>query len=129
MIAVEIAAQQAHQLPGLGTARFGRSRRCIPVDADLGARARRFFLAQLPQQLVERLFLPLLGLERLQSGQQLIENDPQRVHVGARVDVLYTGIGLLWTHVSGRSHEVSQLRKQGLVRQPPAWSPWPARSR
>ena len=54
---VEIAAQQAHQLPGLGAARFRGRGRGIAIRADLGARSRRFLLAQLAQQLVERLLL------------------------------------------------------------------------
>ena len=111
---VKIAAQQAHQLFGLGAARFSGRGRGIPIRANLGAGAQRFVLAQLSEQLVERPVLILFRVERRQARQQHVEHDPQRVHVGARVNVLHVGIGLLRTHVSGRPHKMSQLREQGL---------------
>src|SRR5271155_4161086 len=107
---VEIAAQHPRQLTRLDPARLRRSGQGIPIRSDLGARSGRLFLAQLAEQLVERLTLLMAGFKWLNPAQQYVQNHTKRIHVGTRVDVLTVRIHLLRAHVSGSADELSKLR-------------------
>jgi hypothetical protein len=84
------------------------------IAAGSGAGRRGFFDAQGSQQFVEWEILPPLCIKRLRPGQEHIENDTQRVHIGARINVAHIGVGLLGTHVPRRPHENAYLSELGL---------------
>ena len=63
------------------------------------------------------------------SRQQFVENDAQRVHVRARVDIVQFGICLLRAHVSRRTQKCAHLREQGFVPAMRVRLPSPGRSR
>jgi len=50
-----------------------------------------------------------LGAEWRRSGQQLVEQDPEGIHIRARVNVGGAG-GLLWTHVRGSAEKYIRAR-------------------
>ena len=51
------------------------------------------------------------------AGQELVEQDPQLIDVGTRVDVEPAHLGLLRAHVLRRSDELVELGKEGLLGQ------------
>ncbi len=130
---VEVAAEQAPQPAGLdaplrrtrgGGVRIDRQRGDerrplrrtrgggVRIDRQRGDERRRVVLAQPAQDLVER---GLPDLERLRAGQQLVEDDAQRVDVGAGVDVGHRRIGLLGAHVAERADQAADLRQERTV--------------
>ncbi len=83
---VQVAAHLFGQRQRLGlplASQFCRRGRVL--RADLGARLRRVFLAQPPQEFVKCDFSQI---ERRHTRQQLVKNDTERVDIGARVDIL-----------------------------------------
>ena len=51
------------------------------------------------------------------ARQQLVEQHPERVDVAAGVDVESAHLGLLWTNVGGRAHELLEGGEERLVGQ------------
>ena len=78
--------------------------------ADAGARARRFLLADQTTDFVESGVLELFTVKRRAAGEQLVEQDAQRVDVAAGVDVQAAAFGLLGTHVERRADHVTDAR-------------------
>ena len=61
----------------------------------------------------------LLGIERRQAGEQLVEQHAQAVDVAARINVQAAHFGLLGAHICRRADKLAQLGIDRQVRQPP----------
>ena len=81
------------------------------MRADLGTGLGRLLLAQLPQKFIE---CDSAHIERGRARQQFIEDDSQRVDIGAGVDILTRRIGLLRAHVLRSTQQHSHAREHGI---------------
>jgi hypothetical protein len=106
--------QQARQLFRLGPAHCSGGSGRFFLRLHFSAGTRRVLFPELPQHFVQRLLLPLLGVERERAGQQLVKHHAKRVNVGARIQVADARIGLFRTHVGGSSNEAVRLCEYGL---------------
>jgi hypothetical protein len=112
---VEIAAQHAHELSWARCRALRPSRLMYPIAPTLVLGRGGSSSRNLRSNSSSGCFCPAC-FQTAAPGQQHIENNSQRVDVGARVDVLHIRVSLLRTHVSGRSHKMSQLREHALAR-------------
>ena len=57
------------------------------------------------------------SVERQRANEQLVQHDPERIHIASSVDVYRAWFGLLRTHVLRRPHEPAEFRDQRLLRE------------
>src|SRR5262249_31336949 len=78
----------------------------------------RLFLADYAQHFQQRRLLDALPRQRRRTGQELVEQDAQRVNVAPRVDVLVVGLRLLGRHVFRRADDGTEAGEQRGVGEP-----------
>jgi len=93
----------------------GRRRRDPLHRADARAGLGRLLLADHPLQLGDDRPAQRRGVEGEGSGQELVEQDAQRVDVASRVDVEIVEARLLGAHVGGRAHDVPHRGQSGAL--------------
>ena len=114
----QFAPQRLHQRVGLHAAALGDLGGAVLAAsglhlgelAQLGAGSRRIGVADDAVDLGQTSTAQGLGIEGRRTGEQLIQHDAERVHVGARVDVV-GAIGLLGAHVLRRADHLAGLRE------------------
>ena len=116
---VQLAAHQRYQLLRIRAAHVGDARQ-RPRLRELRARPRRLDLPDHPQHLQEPGRLQLLPRERHAAGQELVEDRPQGVDVGAGVDVEIVQLRLLRRHVFQRADQRADLGVDAPIGQPRA---------
>ncbi|MEZ5977883.1 MAG: hypothetical protein R3F34_06675 [Planctomycetota bacterium] len=117
---VEVAAQRAPEAGRRRATERGDVGQRGTEGADARRRSRRLDAQDLVHERVESARQHLLGVERLRSGQQLVEQHAERVHVGARVDVDLAEARLLGRHVLRRADDLAEL---GVRRRPAQLAP------
>ena len=114
-VVLQFANQGAHVGLPLPRDRGGR----LPAEfRDAGAGARRLVLPDLAAHFVEGRPPQFLRIAGQRTRQQLVEQHPQGIDVGARVHVEAARAGLLGTHVLRRADQLSQLGAERALGQP-----------
>jgi hypothetical protein len=117
---VEVAAHEAAERPGLGLLLSGGVRAFLQERVETRGGPGRFHVPNNPLDLAVAGLAERDRVERRRPRKQLVQQHPQRVDVGPRVDVEAADLGLVRAHVLRRPDEVSELGEQGLLGQPVA---------
>jgi hypothetical protein len=114
---VQVPAKLAHEVANFCVAFLGGFGRVPPGAGNPGAGFWRIDFPDDPADLVEASLPQRLPIEGQRPREQFVEQHPERINVGSRVDVESGQIGLLRAHVLRRADEHADLGEERPVGQ------------